>query len=122
MPTRKKDERLALLQGTLDLAFWVAQHMREIGIRLAIGARPRAIFAGVLRKSMLPAVSGLVAGAAVSVPLMRILAANATNVSPHDETTYLGVAVILSVVAWAAAIAPARRAMRVDPSVALRSE
>ena len=117
---------LALILTAVGLysvvAFSVAQQKREIENHLAIGARPRAIFAGVLRKSMLPAVSGLIAGAAVSVPLMRILAAKATNVSPHDEPTYLGVALILSIVACAAAIAPARRAMRVDPSVALRSE
>ena len=53
---------------------------------------------------------------------MRILAVKARNVSPYDEPTYLVVALILAVVACAAAIAPARRAMRVDPSTALRSE
>jgi predicted permease len=104
------------------VAFSVAQQKREIGIRLAIGARPRAIFAAVLRKSLIPALAGLAAGAAASFPLMRILAAKAKNVSPYDESTYLAVALILVVVACSAAIAPARRAMLVDPSTALRSE
>ena len=104
------------------VAFSVAQQRREIGIRIAIGARPRAIFAAVLRKSMLPALGGLAAGIAVSFPLMRILAAKATDVSPYDAATYLTVSLVLAVVACVAAILPARRAMLVDPSTALRSE
>ena len=117
---------LALILTAIGLysvvAFSVAQQKREIGIRIAIGARPRAICAAVLRNSMLPVVAGLTAGVAVSIPLMRVLATKATNVSPYDGPTYLGVALLLSVAACAAAIVPARRAMRVDPSVALRSE
>jgi predicted permease len=117
---------LALMLTAIGLysvvAFSVAQQKREIGIRLAIGARPSAIFTAVLRKSMIPAVAGLATGVAASFPLMRILAAKARNVSPYDEPTYLAVALILAAVACAAAIAPARRAMRVDPSIALRSE
>ncbi len=117
---------LALILTAIGLysvvAFSVAQQKREIGIRLAIGARPRAIFTAVLRRSMIPAVAGLAAGVAASFPLMRILAVKARDVSPYDEPTYLVVALILAVVACTAAIAPARRAMRVDPSTALRSE
>ncbi len=117
---------LALILTAIGLysvvAFSVAQQKREIGIRLAIGARPRAIFASVLRRSMIPALAGLAAGVTASFPLMRILAVKATDVSPYDESTYLAVAVILAAVACAAAIAPARRAMHVDPSTALRSE
>lgn len=117
---------LALILTAIGLygvvAFSVAQQKREFGIRIAIGASPRAIFAAVLRKSMIPAVVGLAAGVAASFPLMRILAAKARNVSPYDESTYLAVALILAAVAAMAAIVPARRAMRVDPSTALRSE
>ncbi len=117
---------LALLLTAVGLysvvAFSVAQQKREIGIRIAIGARPRAIFVAVLRKSMLPALGGLAAGILASLPLMRILAAKATDVSPHDGVTYLTVSLILAAVAFAAAVLPARRAMRVDPSTALRSE
>jgi predicted permease len=117
---------LALILTAVGLysvvAFSVAQQKREIGIRIAIGARPSAIFTAVLRRSMIPAVAGLAAGAAASIPLMRILAAKATNVSPYDEATYLWVALLLAAVACAAAIAPAQRAMQVDPANALRSE
>jgi predicted permease len=117
---------LALILTAIGLysvvAFSVAQQKREIGIRIAIGACPRAIFASVLKKSMIPAVAGLAAGAAVSFPLMRVLAAKARDVSPYDEPTYIVVAAILAIVACAAAIAPAYRAMRVDPATALRSE
>jgi predicted permease len=117
---------LALILTAIGLysvvAFSVAQQRREIGIRIAIGASPRAIFAAVLRKSMIPAVAGLAMGVAASFPLMRILASKARNVSPYDEPTYLAVAVVLAAVACMAAIVPARRATRVDPSTALRSE
>ncbi len=117
---------LALLLTAVGLysvvAFSVAQQRREIGIRMAIGARPRAVFAAVLRRSMLPALAGLTAGMAASIPLMRILASKAKDVSPHDVPTYLAVAGALAAVASAAAIIPARRAMRIDPAMALRSE
>jgi putative ABC transport system permease protein len=104
------------------VAFSVAQQKREIGIRVAIGAQPREVFAGVLRRSMIPALAGLAAGAAASLPLMRILAAKAREVSPYDVPTYLAVAAVLAMVACAAAVVPARRAMRVDPAAALRAE
>jgi putative ABC transport system permease protein len=80
------------------------------------------IFAGVIRRSMIPALAGLGAGAAASFPLMRVIASKATDVLPYDPATYLIVAAVLAVVACAAALLPARRAMRVDPSVALRAE
>jgi ABC-type antimicrobial peptide transport system permease subunit len=104
------------------VAFSVAQQRREIGIRIAVGARPAAIFGAVLGRSMIPALAGLAAGALASLSLMRIIAAKATDVSPYDAPTYLAVSVVLAAVACGAAVVPARRAMRVDPSVALRSE
>jgi predicted permease len=117
---------LALILTAIGLysvvAFSVARQKREIGIRIAIGASPRAIFTAVLRKSMIPAVAGLAAGITASVPLMRVLAVKARNVSPYDEPTYLAVALVLAAVACAAAMAPAYRAMRVDPATVLRSE
>ncbi len=104
------------------VAFSVAQQRREIGIRIALGALPGAIFAAVLRRSMLPALAGLAGGAAASLPLMRILAAKATDVSPYDAPTYLVMALLLAVVACGAAIIPACRAMGINPSTTLRSE
>ena len=67
---------------------------------------------------MIPVAIGLGAGVAGSLPLMRILATRATDVSPYDGPTWAAVALILVV----AAIVPARRAMQIDPSIALRSE
>ena len=104
------------------VAFSVGQRQHEIGIRMAIGAQPRAIFTTVVARAMVPALAGLITGVALSLPIMRIIAAKATNVSPHDVATYLGVAVVLAVAACLAAIIPARRAMRVDPMVVLRHE
>jgi putative ABC transport system permease protein len=117
---------LALVLTAIGLysvvAFSVSQQRREIGIRMAIGARPGAIFAAVLRRSMIPALAGLAAGVVASLPLMRVLAFKAKDVSPHDVPTYLAVAAALAAVAGAAAMIPARRAMRIDPAMALRSE
>jgi predicted permease len=117
---------LALILTSVGLysvvAFSVAQQKREIGIRIAMGARPRAIFLAVLRRSLIPALAGLIAGVSASLPLMRVLAAKATDVSPYDAPTYLAVALMLAAVACAAAIGPARRAMSIDPAVTLRSE
>lgn len=117
---------LALVLTAIGLysvvAFSVARQRRELGIRIAIGAEPRAIFSAVLRRSITPVVIGLGAGVAASIPLMRILATRATGVSPYDGSTCTVVALVLSAVALIAAIVPARRAMQVDPSAALRSE
>jgi len=117
---------LALVLTAIGLysvvAFSVARQTRELGIRIAIGAEPRAIFSAVLRRAMLPVAIGLGAGVAASIPLIRILATRATDVSPYDGPTWAAVALILGVVALAAAIVPARRAVQIDPSAALRSE
>jgi putative ABC transport system permease protein len=102
------------------VAFSVAQRQRELGIRLALGARRGAIFATVLGKALVPALAGMAAGATISFPLMRIIAAKATNVSPHDLSTYVAVALVLLAVICVAALVPARRAMRIDPSITLR--
>jgi predicted permease len=117
---------LALILTAIGLysvvACAVERQRRELGIRIAIGARPSAIFSTVLRRSMTPVMIGLAGGVAASGPLMRVLATRATNVSAHDGPTYVGVAIVLGAVACLAAIVPARRAMRVDPAAALRSE
>jgi ABC-type antimicrobial peptide transport system permease subunit len=104
------------------VAFSVARQQREIGIRMAMGASPSVIFGGILRRSMIPAVAGLAAGVVAAPPLMRVVAAKATGVSPYDVGTYLAVAFLLMALACAAAVSPARRAMRIDPSIAMRAE
>ena len=104
------------------VAFSVAQRRREIGIRLAIGASPGTIFATVLKKALAPALAGIAAGGVMSLPLMRIIGAKATHVSPHDLPTYVAVAVVLLAVTCIAAVVPAHRAMRIDPSITLRMD
>lgn len=100
----------------------VARERREIGIRIAIGAQPRTVAAAVVRKSLFLTAAGLGLGTAASLLLMRFLAHQVKEISPYDGPTYLTVAVLLAAVAGMAALIPARRAMRVDPSVALRCE
>jgi predicted permease len=117
---------LAIVLASVGLyslvAYSVLQQRREIGIRIAIGAPPRAVLAAVLRTSMRLTAAGLVLGVIASLLLMRYLATQVKNVSPYDGATYVAVASILAVVALVAALVPARRAMRVDPMTALRSE
>src|ERR1043166_5866364 len=117
---------LALLLAALGLygivAFAVAQRTREIGIRVAIGAQARDVVGLMIRKGLTPVVGGLILGLAGAAGSTRLLAAFLTGVSPGDPLTFLAVVVIFSAVALLACWAPARRATRVDPLVALRSE
>lgn len=102
------------------IAYGVAQRTREIGVRLALGARPRDILThvggGALRLTMLGITFG-VAGAAL---FARLLAVMLYGVSPSDPRTYVAASLGLLVVALVAAWVPSWRAARVDPSVALR--
>jgi predicted permease len=102
------------------IAYGVAQRTREIGVRIALGARPRDILtnvgAGALRLTMIGIVFGVV-GAAL---FARLLAAMLYGVSASDPWTYAGVSLGLMVIALLAAWVPSYRAARVDPTVALR--
>jgi len=104
------------------VAYSVLQRTREIGIRIAIGAQPRSVLAGILRKSMRLTAAGLVLGGAGSLLLMRYLATQVKDVSLYDGLTYLLVALVLVSVTGVAALIPARRAMAVDPAIALRGD
>jgi predicted lysophospholipase L1 biosynthesis ABC-type transport system permease subunit len=104
------------------LSYGVSRRTREIGIRLALGARPEAVRRSVLREGLTMAGAGLALGlgAAYAVaPLFRNLL---FGVAPGDPATFAGVAVFLGVVATAASYFPARRATRIDPVVSLRAE
>jgi hypothetical protein len=104
------------------LAYSVARQRREIGIRIAIGAQPGAVMAGVLARSLRLTAAGLVVGCAVSFVVMRLLAVQVKEVSPFDSVTYLSVAVLLTAITCVAAVVPARRAMSVDPLTAIRED
>jgi len=100
----------------------VGQRTREIGIRMAFGARPQDILRLFLGQMGWLIAVGLVCGAAIALAGGRIVTSLLFGVTPTDVTTFAVVSVILSGVALAASYFPARRAARVDPMVALRCE
>ena len=104
------------------LAFGVAQRSREIGIRVALGARPGDVAGLVARTGLSLAVVGIVLGLAGSVALTRVLDGILYQVEPTDPMTLAGVSLLLLLVATLAVVLPARRATKVDPMMALRSE
>ena len=108
------------IYGTLS--YLVGARTREIGIRLALGASPGAIMSNVLRRGLIPAFAGGAIGLGLALVLARTFRTLFFEVAPLDIGSLAGGAAILVLVATAAALAPARRASRVDPSVALRAE
>jgi putative ABC transport system permease protein len=104
------------------MAYSVAARTREIGVRVALGAQPRNVFGMVLRQGMGAAAAGLTLGLLGAAALGRMLTSLLYGVKPTDVLTFVGVAGVLLTVVLAACLVPARRAVRVDPLEALRSE
>jgi putative ABC transport system permease protein len=104
------------------VSYSVAQRANEMGIRMALGARPVAIRGMVLRQALLPVAAGLGAGVLASLALGRILGSMLFGVTAADPITILAVVALLSLVAAAASYIPARRATEIDPLNALRYE
>ncbi len=100
----------------------VSRRTREMGIRLALGARRGQVRGLVMRQGLAPAFMGLGAGLLISLALTRTLRSFLFGVSPTDPATLLAISVLLLVVAGGALLAPALRATRVNPVQALRSE
>ncbi|HEU0367655.1 MAG TPA: ABC transporter permease, partial [Candidatus Acidoferrum sp.] len=106
--------------GVMALA--VSQRTHEIGVRMAIGARPAEIVRMILSQGMGLALLGVVIGVATAFALTRAVKSLLFGVTPNDPATFLGVAAVLATAALAACYLPARRAARVDPLRALRTE
>ena len=117
---------VALFLATLGiygvLAYLVAQRTREIGIRVALGSTRASILQLVLREGLQLVVVGLLLGIVGAVSMQKAIASEIYGVRPLDPLVLASVMALLAVVALAACAVPARRAMRVDPIVALRSE
>ncbi|HKE35517.1 MAG TPA: ABC transporter permease [Candidatus Acidoferrum sp.] len=104
------------------LAYAVAQRTREIGVRMALGAKPVDVTRMVLRRGMSLSAIGLLAGGALAAALSGLLRSLLFGVTPIAPAIYAGTGVALVLVAMAACVIPAHRASRVDPVVALRNE
>lgn len=104
------------------LTYSVVQRHREIGLRLALGAQRGNIYGLVLRDMLLPVASGAIAGIAVAFGLARLASSLLFEVSPYSPSITLGAMSVLAMVGTVACLLPARRAAKVEPMEALRSE
>jgi putative ABC transport system permease protein len=113
---------LALVGLYAVVSYSVAQRINEMAVRLALGAQPRTLLALVLSEGSKLAGAGVVLGLAAALALTRFLETLLFGVDARDPTTFVVVPALLFVSALAGCVAPARRAMRVDPATALRTE
>jgi putative ABC transport system permease protein len=113
---------LALAGAYGVTSYVVTQRIREIGIRVALGARTVDVIRGVLAGSLAVAGVGLACGVVASIGAARLLSSLLFGVSPYDGVVLTAAAGLLMTTALAANYAPARRAARVDPTLSLRSE
>ena len=103
------------------MAYAVSQRTREIGLRMAIGARPADVSRMIVRRGLTLTVAGLAIGMAAALGLSQYVRSQLFGVQPSDPLTMTLVVLLMMVVAAVAAYLPARRAARIDPAVALRS-
>jgi putative ABC transport system permease protein len=104
------------------VAYSVAKRTPEVGVRLALGAKPRDVLSLIVRQGMRPVGIGIVFGLFVVLWLSRFMTSLLFEVNAGDPLTYAAVLTGLALIAVAACYVPARRVLRVDPAIALRSE
>jgi putative ABC transport system permease protein len=104
------------------LSHAVSQRTQEIGVRMAIGASPTQMLAMILGEGLAQVVLGIIAGLALAWATSRLLSGLLFGVTTSTPLPYALVAMLLIVVAVIASLAPARRAMRIEPVVALRGD
>ena len=100
----------------------VNQRAQEIGVRMAMGARPAVVIGMLVRQGMLLALAGLVAGVAAAFAVTRLVSSMLIHVSASDPATFVAAALFLALVALLSTWLPARRATRIDPMIALRQQ
>jgi ABC-type antimicrobial peptide transport system permease subunit len=117
---------LALLLAAVGiysvLSFAVRRRVREIGIRVALGAETKDILRLIVNEGMKPAITGILIGLAGALALGRVIASLIYGISATDPLTFAAVAALLSLVALLASIIPAYRAAKIEPTRALREE
>jgi putative ABC transport system permease protein len=117
---------LALLLAAVGIygviAYSVTQRRQEIGVRIALGAQPADVFRFVVRQGAALAAAGLAIGLVASWVLTPVLRSWLYEIEPTDPLTFIGVALVLGVIALVATAVPARRATKVDPVLAMRAE
>jgi putative ABC transport system permease protein len=104
------------------MSYTVTQRTNEIGIRVTLGAQPEDVFKAIVGEGLRLALAGVAIGNVAALALTRLLQSFLFGISAYDPITFLGVAMLLTMVAAAASFFPARRATLVDPMVALRYE
>jgi putative ABC transport system permease protein len=104
------------------VSYSVAERIHEMGLRLALGATPSDLLTMVLGEALRLVIAGLALGVMAALVVTRFLDTLLFGVHSRDATTFAGVAIVLAIAAMLGCVVPARRAMRVDPMVALRAE
>jgi ABC-type antimicrobial peptide transport system permease subunit len=132
----EKPRQVALVASTLGMcalllavtglggiiAYTVSQRMREIGVRIALGARPAHVVSAIVRQFRMPIVCGALAGSALAASVGTALSSELFGVNQFDPVAHGGALLLFALVATIAAAPSLRRALRIDPTTTLRAE
>jgi putative ABC transport system permease protein len=104
------------------LSYTVSQRRQELGIRMALGASSRAVTGAVATQTGVIAIAGIAIGAVLAAASTRLISSQLYGVAPNDPVSFAGAAMALVAVALIGAVGPVRRAVRIDPLTAIRSD